>query len=544
MPEGDYMLKLLIAEDDRETREGLCECIHWVDYGVEVVRTVSNGLAAIEYMEMEGCHVDILITDIKMPLMDGVELVRHMRKSGCQTKSIIITAYWEKEYLKSAFEFGVSDYILKPIKMDDLDKVLQKVCMECNAEIAQRERNRLLEQKLTESMPALRERTIGYLLTGRVKGEAYINNRLLFAGLPFRYNDWFTVLCIDFSPKSRACDLSEQREEEILLLSAEDKIRKITQGCFEMYFFLAGEDECVCILASNRAVGYGKQLEIALEIQELLSQTIDGNIAMGISKEIIGIDRIHNSYQEAVRALEHKFFLGENAVIHFEDINCRQAILGFHPEQFQKRLIQQVRLGCKTEAHDCIEQLFKSFKASSGISMEYIQNICLEFVVEMDKQLMDIIPEAELKRDAFVWKSIFGLKTLTALKEWMHNTLANITETILVYQKNSFKTSVKKIIEIITQRYMEELTIQSIADEMLLTPNYLSLLFKKNTGKTINEYITKIRMEKAMELLKEPSARVFEVSEAVGYKNPDYFTRIFKRYVGVNPVEFKEKPFK
>ena len=538
------MLSLLIAEDDRETREGLYDCVKWSEYGIEVVKTVSNGLAASEYMQTEGSNVDILLTDIKMPLMDGVELVRHMRETGCRTKTIIITAYWEKGYLKSAFEYGVSDYILKPIKLDELDKVLRKVSRECNDEKNRHERYLLLEQKLTESMPALRERMIGQLLAGKMKGEEYIRSRLLFAEIPFFYDDWFSVLCINFSFKTRANNLSAQREDELLFLSATDKIRKVTEGHFETYLHFTGENECVYILAAHTRAGYKKQLDFALEIQKVLSTTVDGKIAIGISHEVRGIDNMHNSYLEAVRALEHKFFLGDNAVIHCEDINRHNTIQNFRPDILQEKLVQQVRLGCSIQVHEYLNQLFGILKDTSGISMEYIQNICLEIVIDLEKQLLDIIPGYELNRDEFIWKDIFSLKTLDELKEWMHFTLDGITGTIYDFRKNSIKTSVKKIMDIISERYMEELTIQSIADEMYLTPNYLSLLFKKNTGKTINEYITKVRMEKAMELLKDPLSRVFEVSQAVGYKNPDYFTRIFKRYVGVNPVEYKERPVK
>ncbi len=268
------MLKLIIAEDDMETRNGLCECIQWPAFNIELVKAVSNGKEAFDYLKAVGGQLDILITDVKMPLMDGVQLVSNMRNSGYKTKVIIITAFWEKEYVKAAFEYDAADYILKPINLEELDKVLAKVCKECNAE----------------------------------------------------------------------------------------------------------------------------------------------------------------------RALQEKY-------------------------------------------------------------------------VQLEQNLMQDIHQP-------------------------------VTQAILEDRTNSYISSINKIIDIITTRYMKEITIQTLADQMFMTPNYLSLLFKKNTGQTINEYITKVRMEKAMELLRNPSIRVFEVSQLVGYKNSDYFTKIFKRYTGIKPFEYKEMSIK
>lgn len=538
------MLRLLIAEDDKETREGLCDCIQWHEYGIELVKTVSNGVEAMEYLEKENGNIDILLTDIKMPLMDGVQLVQKLRKKYSKVRAIIITAYWEKEYLKAAFEFDVTDYILKPVKLSELDKVLRKVCDECNMEKARSQRHAQLEQKLVESMPALRQRMIKDLLKGRMKGEAHINNWMVFAEFPFGFHDWFTILCTDYSDETEEHGSSGVFAKDSRIFDACNSIKHLFGECFTFYSLRMDESEYVFVLSSRIPLGMEGQKTASSEIQKILHCLSGKKVTVGVSREIKGIDNIYISYHEAVHAFEYRFFAGDNRVIHIDDINYHQPSETFHPIHLQDNLIKQVRLGHCEQALICTEKLFEYIKKLEGVSIEFVRSIYLEVAVDINKQLLDVIPDVDLYKNDFIWKEVFQLWTLDAMQDWLRTTVKSITQAINEHMNNSHNNSIVKIKDIISKSYMEDITIQIIADQMYMTPNYLSLLFKKNTGQTINGYITKVRMEKAMELLRDPSVRISEVSQLVGYKDSDYFSKVFKRFTGMNPSEYKEKSFK
>lgn len=531
------MLKLLIAEDDIETRNGLCECVQWSDFDIELIKAVSNGKEALDFLEAEECELDILITDVKMPLMDGVQLVSHIRNMGYKTKAIIITAFWEKEYVKAAFEYDVVDYILKPINLEELGKVLVKACGECFAEKALQERNVRLEQSLTESMEALRERLLEHLLLGHIEDVTYIKNRLVFAEFPFRFNDWFTVLCVDVFFQLERNNVLVKEEK---IRSIEKDIRQNLQGLFEYYSFWMG-NRYVILLSAATCMGYDKQWVASVIIKQKLFHIAGKEINVGLSNEVNGIDKIYISYQEAIRAIEYCIFYDSNSITHYRDINQTLVVQDYETKRLQDKIIQQVHLGNMRQSHSYLEELFTHFQSKVKVNMEYIQNVCLEIVIDINKYIQSVIANSKLIDESIDWKDLYRLSSIDTLKDWMHSTIDKIFHTIQETNNNSYTNSIRRIIDIIANSYMEEITIQMIADQVFMTPNYLSLLFKKQTGQTMNEYITKVRMEKAMELLRDPTIRIFEVSQLVGYKNSDYFTKIFKRYTGIKPFEYKER---
>lgn len=288
-------------------------------------------MEAMEYLEKENGNIDILLTDIKMPLMDGVQLVQKLRKKYSKVRAIIITAYWEKEYLKAAFEFDVTDYILKPVKLSELDKVLRKVCDECNMEKARSQRHAQLEQKLVESMPALRQRMIKDLLKGRMKGEAHINNWMVFAEFPFGFHDWFTILCTDYSDETEEHGSSGVFAKDSRIFDACNSIKHLFGECFTFYSLRMDESEYVFVLSSRIPLGMEGQKTASSEIQKILHCLSGKKVTVGVSREIKGIDNIYISYHEAVHAFEYRFFAGDNRVIHIDDINYHQPSETFHP---------------------------------------------------------------------------------------------------------------------------------------------------------------------------------------------------------------------
>ena len=156
------MYRLLIVEDEKNTREGLRDCVDWASYNIKVVKEASNGLEALSFL-LEN-SADIVLTDVVMPLMDGIELVRQIRQRNITSKIVFVSGYWDMPYLKSAFELDAIDYILKPIKLSELDKVIRKVIKMCEQEREEKERIQKMRNKLEASMPLLREKFIGELL--------------------------------------------------------------------------------------------------------------------------------------------------------------------------------------------------------------------------------------------------------------------------------------------------------------------------------------------------------------------------------------------
>jgi two-component system response regulator YesN len=207
-----------------------------------------------------------------------------------------------------------------------------------------------------------------------------------------------------------------------------------------------------------------------------------------------------------------------------------------------EKLTATLNAADKPKLLKAIAEIFAKLSASKELSLDYSHQICLHLVHASARLLMildNYTVEMKTIEQSF-WKQIFKLETLEDMQELVTTHLTSVLDMMNQKRNGKNKNTISQVMHVIDNGYHDKLTIQEIAKEVYLAPNYLCALFKQETGQTLNEYITKVRMEKAKELFKDKEKKINEICYAVGYNDPTYFTKIFKRYTGLNPIEYKE----
>ncbi len=534
------MLKLLIVEDDLTIRKGLVDCIDWCNYEIEVSGEAANGKRALEFIRTH--PVDILITDVVMPQMDGIELVRRVRLMEREVKVAFISGHSDLQLLKEAFRLDAIDYIIKPIKREELETVLRKISGLCMQEKRQRDHLEGLKRKLDESMPLLKERFISTLLRKKITDNLYIENRIKFLGLPFNKNMKFTVMAFDIGAASESLSCGSQETREMGLLSALDGIPSESAGDFNSRFLIEDDLLLILVVSSKTGLGYKGALELAKKIQQNIFTHTGFFPSVGIGKEVGSPCELHYSYVESKRALEQKYFLGQDAVIHIHDIERINIKAIPDMSDTKTRIIEAVRLGRRMDVENAVDELFNVIRDSGAVSMMYVRNVCIELAVFAEKEYLELkIPDSRLKNGTFLWEALSQCKSLEDTRLWVKKEFSEMADTIRTFRANSTGKLISMMVKYICESYSSEITIHTLAKEFYITSNYVCILFKKETGKTFNEYLTEVRMEKAIELLGNPVLKVYEIAERTGYHDVDYFGKLFKKYTGLTISQFRHR---
>jgi len=513
------MTKLLIVDDEKETREGLLQLIDWGRLKIEKVETASGGREAVRIASLY--RPDIIISDIRMPDMDGLELCEKLREFLPDCQIIFISAYAEKAYLKGAIHLQAVNYVEKPIDLDELQEAVQNAVERIRIR-EEREENGISD----EQRHMMRELLLSSIFSGHFTGnmqEEFNRVKLFENG-----EAYFLVLILRASADAVGKFGKEEAEE-------------IIGSCFHKERYLTiqkDERQVIVVLGADRK----DRLCENSENWELLSHRImnpDSSFGMFCAVGSCETEKlqIQNSYQNAVIALQELFRSGYGHICFYRE--------GRIPEGYEVYLpqIRQQEENCLNYAvqknvdmmKTALRELYGIFSRISGWHHAFVlreYDRILRMLMEQTSQLTE-----EDQRNA--WGKLQACDTLKEI----HKFMLDMTERCLQFTEGNLL--VHKVMELIERRYSEEdLSVQKLSDAVFITDSYLSRIFKQETGKTVGKYITDVRMEHAKTLLMDEGLKLYHVSMLVGYSNPSYFAKIFKRTVGIMPSEYRSRNWK
>lgn len=531
------MLKMIIADDEFIVRDGLKNIINWEEFGIEVIGDAEDGQEALDLCI--NLKPDILLTDIKMPLLDGLEVSLKLKELGSNIKIIIISGIQDFNYAKTALSFDAAGYILKPVKINELKDVVQKVVNSINLEKNSMNKFIELQKELSQNIPLIREKFLRNLISGIYISPKDVWDKINYCSLPFEMEDYITAAVLQIDDYEEA--IKDYKEENKQLLTF--CVCNITEEILANYghiSFSTSEYEYV-ILFSSKTLDEDLYIEICEELSKYIRKFLNISISIGIGSSVKNVLEINNSYNEALTALEFKFYTGQNSILPIKDFSQQE--VNDHPDIFkiQDTLIKQIKVGDSESVKELINTLFKSISQNKNLPMEYVQSICIELISVISRNLYELGEslDAILEPKRKIFEAIYKTDTLFSLQSYLLNLLLKVSS----YFMSKYSQKNTKIVDLtkkyILKNYMKNISIVDLAKEIYLTPNYLSLIFKQETGETIIEYLTKIRMEQAKKLLESTDLKVVDISQLVGYENPHYFSTAFKRYTKVTPQKYR-----
>lgn len=535
------MYKLIVVDDEPLIRKWIYENINWNENGFEFAGDCEDGNEAIELIEEK--QPDVILTDICMPFLDGLELSGYVMHRFPNTKVILLTGYDNFDYAQKAVKLNVYDYILKPITIDDLKKILSRVKIDIENDRNNTKKIEELKQKLTESLPLLRERLFNKCLYEKIDEEE-LKNRLSYLGVVFKYQ-YLSVLVISIDCAAEIfCSHEEEKYELLLIAVSSASMEIISRHNLNAEVFNDNNDNTVIVLNSEKEkLLKQKKIEIAENIRQCIEQTLSCTVTIGIGTVVNGITQLAESYNNAKLSLDYRFLLGTNQIIHYMDIIPRTSISSTLKNKWAGKLYYSLKISNKDESSLLIKKIFLDLK-SGYIPM----NICIVFLQKIIASICSIIDELDLNESEIFedienpFSHLSTFETLDALEQWLKHICEKIN---FLMEKRQDSISRKKIEE--AKRYMldnynsEEINLNSICNYLAISTSKFSQILKKFTGQTFIEYLTRVRIEKAMEMLKSTDNKIYEIAFEVGFNDPHYFSFIFKKVNGISPVQFRER---
>lgn len=537
-------IKVFLVEDEMVIRRGIKNSIDWEKEGYIFCGEASDGELAYPMIIKE--KPDILITDIRMPFMDGLELCKLVKEELPNIKILILSGYDEFDYAKEAIRLGVTEYLLKPISSGKLLEALNGVSESIRREKEDKDLVRKYMEEMRENTEHEKQKFFEQMIAGNLSmvdaletGKKYEMN--LSAGM-------YNLLLFRFTLGE------ENRKSGELLGEAEYAIEKLTERLEYVFEFQRGvEGWAFLLMADNEEQMSERVKELSKDLEEIMKNYSTIAYFGGIGQPVARLRELEESFREAERALAARFTMELNRIISVEDIRMAQnvdtlddiEITSFGEIEKTRTMLEKfLNNGAEDEIDEFVDVYINELSEENLKSVLMRQYIIMDaYIVMMSfcEKIEGI--EGEMQAQSEELKN--SMKTIQTLEE-IKNYIRMLLKKIIGVRDTISGRRYSDIIEIakdqIRKTYMsDEISLNTIAAEVGMSPSYFSSIFSKEMGKTFVEYLTEIRMDRAKELLMCSSMKTSEIGYEVGYKDPHYFSYIFKKTQNCTPKEFRAR---
>ncbi|WP_246358550.1 response regulator [Paenibacillus phytorum] len=533
------LYRIVIVDDEAEVREGIKESIEWDRHGFECIGDYRNGKEALE--AISELKPDLVLSDICMPFMDGIELTRQIHLNYPYIKVIILTGHDEFDYAQKALRLKVHDFIVKPITANELRSLLDKVKIEMDKEAENRENLSHLKMQLHQSLPLLRERFLEQLINGTLR-DLKIQERFEYFSLPL-ISPPYLVVAIDIDDLDEIKKERWQNDPELFRYAAFNIVQEVMEGK-DVIVFRTREERIIVIFSGEAEEGLN---ETAINLSEVIRFCIEKylkfTVTVGVGKLCSTLNELPFSYKGAISALDYRFLHGKNRVISILDMEGANKPAQQLDIEWNRRFSTLIKTGTFEEAQILIGQLISKLKdslMSLGACYLQIQAIIIAIMTMIHELVGD--DSAHFKGHEILLEDINRFKTLDEIETWLNTICKEAISYISEQRNDQTKMQVLSVIAYIEKHYSDEnLTVDDLCRHVHLSKSYFSTVFKQHKEQTIMEYVTRVRIEKAKDLLQHTPMKSYEVASKVGYGDPQYFSVLFKKNTGTTPTEYREK---
>ena len=522
------LYRVLLVDDEEDIREGISRKMDWLGLGFSLVGEAANGQDALELAE--SLRPDVILTDIKMPFMDGLELCRILTDRLPAARFVVFSGFDAFEYAKQAIQMNVVEYILKPINADELSAVLRRLKDQLDRERAERRNVELLRSRYTENLPILRELFYANLLDGRIEPGTE-RERAAHLDIDLQGEEWAVGLAY----------IGSDRRDALSTLSIQNLLEEtLTADRCKLSLY---NDWVAVIVSLTESFTIYDLIRVLDRVCTLAASYLGLTLTVGVGapcKELSGMAR---SAAEARTALEYRSMVGRGQVIYIGDLEPDGGQVLTFEEADERTLTAAVRLGSEQEVRDAAATLAGKIREANPSAGQY--NL---FLMELVTHLIKMI-----RRSGVGMEEVFGtgfslpvqkseLPRLEELEDWCAERYLRLRTLIRRRQTDSAGQTVETAKEYIRQHYAEsDLSVEKLCAYLHLSSTYFSTLFKRETGTSFTAYVTTVRMEAAAEAIRGTEEKTYLIAQRCGYEDPNYFSYVFKRHFGVTPTKYRSE---
>lgn len=517
------MFKVVVVDDEPMMIHGLCRQIDWESFCIELAGTATNGQDALTIIDRN--QVQLLITDVCMPHMDGLALIAKAKLINPSLRCIIISAYNEFEYAKKALQLGVENYLLKPINQRELNDTLLKTLE--NLKLDQ-----IADSPNPNDVSEFRSNILNRWVSGSIQDyELYERAELLNINLSASE---YMVCLLDVV---NAGTTDQRFKYASLLLDISRRVISLSIGgeCFLDTSFR------VVIILNAESMKLIQE-EIVLALKKINEQATHNGVKIFTSTSPISrtYASVSASYSSAVFYLNYRFINTSVTVFFFENY-WSGLVYGIQDEaqtilmQLDNELKQENLKNAQLLAQKCMEMHWdEPFpKMRNGI-LPFVLSL-IHIIIESGRAT-DALPDTIISK----FSDFAEIESSGSLKDWLFETLKDSIQ-VIHKRRGLLHLLVRRTLEQVNQKYYMDISLKTLATSLKVSPSYLGQLFKEETGKYFNDYLTQVRLQASIDLLLETDMKINDIINRIGIPNQSYYNRIFKKYYGISPIAFRQQ---
>ena len=532
--------RILLVDDEEEVRKGILRKMDWEKLGFQVAGDAENGEEALE--KIEQLKPDVVMTDIRMPYMDGLTLTSRIRQKYPSMKVLIFSGYDDFEYAQQAIKLNVTEYILKPVNVEELTEILNRVRENLDEEIEQRRDINLLRERYRSSLPIIREIFLNDLVRGNVDEEE-VKPKLEEYGVNILNARKLIAAVISVEREERGAEqdsLPLQREKKLIPISVRGLVEDHLREYFRFISFNSAEGIAViaAIDGKNTQTGF---IDLLADACKETRRILDVAVTAGIGHSCKAPEQISESYQSAVDALGYKAIVGTGGTIYIGDMEpvsrgklqlnqkdeteLETCIKFGTPETIRSEVEALAGRMDDIRAHASQYQVYMLTIVSCLVRLMQQYDLNMEEMFDSEERYIDIM-RGICRRETFADELI---PVACRMNEVLNRERDNTTKKVILEAK-----------AYIQENYADpELSVDMLCRHLHMSPAYFSTVFKKETGQTYINYLTEVRLRKAEELLKNTDDKTYKIAQKVGYQEQNYFSYVFKKRFGISPTKYR-----
>lgn len=547
-----FMYRLMVVEDEERIRMGIVHAIDWAAMGFEVVGEAINGRDALR--KYADCTPDVILTDVRMPVMDGLELVRHLKSENSHVHFVILSGFSDFETVRAALKSQVDDYLLKPTDKKSLIQTFTLLKTKLDRQVEEEQAVRQQQALLKEGLFELRRSFLSALVQGAYTDAGQLEDRLnaleisltgdshVVVKLQARKNLVEPILSASESDVAEKCSdswLTDQIDKLNLILEEKEIGIAFPTATGQIVFILSLQHEQNNELSIQQTV---LDLLQSMQVQDTRWQSVYA----GIGHIYPNLTQMSKSYLEADQALSHHFFNTETPVVtllpEFDPDQTVQKWLNEYPYEINE-IVNKVIAGHAEFVSQMIDQVFNNFR-NKNQTPDFVKDYCYVMMFLLKSNIAGLVEKTEETTFRNFEQVIRKSESIDELQEYIHDRFVLIASQISALKddrKGNNNRTIAILKAYIEANYANELTLEDLSKHVFLTPVYISFLFKSITGENYMSYLRKVRLLKARDLLLKDNYKVYEVSHLVGYSDYKYFTSQFKKMFGISPTDFRDQ---
>ena len=533
------MYKILLVDDEILVRDAIRENIDWGKLDCELIGDCENGKQAVEFVKTH--EVDIVLTDILMPYMDGMELSHFLHDNYPDVLIVIFSGFGEFEYAKKAIQYNVSEYMLKPVTAMELTKVIENMKEKLDSrKKEQRKMESLTEvsQDYHKNANVIRSKALDCLV--KCTREVQVSlDELERMGITFQAASYrVAVFDIDTYSEMYQMDMDKQQESALMafvLFNVGDEI--VVQEKAGVVYQEGNNRVCI-IFAGNRTKEFSENIHrICHEIQKKVKEVIGLETSIGIGSWVRSPYELIYSYRLAAKAIDYRYLLGGNLLFDMEEKKTDNSIFLINDLETLTEAIKSGDRRLMEETLGQIETEIKSALVEKSYACIYLQQVIR--AIGNTCQSLSEEPEKIIAQREALLKAVTEQRMFSQAAALVEKYAQEVFDELQELNSSSGQRQGMLAMDYIQKNYMDPgLSLNSICSYLNISTSYFSTIFKEMTGETFIEVLTRVRMEKAKELLENTTMKNYEIAEKVGFSDPHYFGISFKKITGKTPTEY------